>query len=666
MRILSIMSGLFLPALLIPLTVMADLEPPYHPMFDGDAVQEIRIDFYDGDFWNILADNFEDEIYLEASFQWEEFEFDTIGVRFKGGSSYMSNPTMKKSFKLDFDVFVEGQTLLGLRKINLNCNFNDPSFVREVSAYELSSEAGLPTLRTTFCALYINDTYWGLYTLVEQFDGAFIEDHFGSSEDGNLWKGDDHGTLEFLGWSPGSYYTEYELKTNEELNDWTDLIELTDRLNNTPVEYLPDTLSEVMDVNTALALLAMDNFLVNLDSYAGRGVNFYLYHMDRDDRFVFGEWDMNESWGIYNSWDYSISDLQTLDPYWVNPSVGEDRPLADILYGIDDYREVYEGHILRLMAGGADPDVLVDRMEDLRDLIRDWVYLEVAPRRLFTPANFEAAMDQNVQIGPGRYAPALETFVRNRDSWLINQLGSWNPVDGLVLNELMASNDTTIADEYDEYDDWAEIANCGSGDINLSGFFLTDDMADPFKFAFPDTVIHPGGYFIVWADDTPAQGSMHAGFKLDKDGEELYLLQGAIIVDQTTYPEIETDVSWGRWPDCTGPWYMLAQATPGAENTGGTGIGDFGTLDDPVESMLSIVSPNPISHSAVLTVLGAAGDARLDVYDISGRLVATPFDGYMNCSEAISWDASGLATGAYILRLVQDGEMVTRLVTLIQ
>ncbi|RKZ10792.1 hypothetical protein DRQ25_01865, partial [Candidatus Fermentibacteria bacterium] len=72
---------------------------------------------------------------------------------------------------------------------------------------------------------------------------------------------------------------------------------------------------------------------------------------------------------------------------------------------------------------------------------------------------------------------------------------------GLALNELMAKNDTTISDNYGEYDDWIEITNTGSNDINLSGYYLTDDAADPFKFAFPDTVIHPGDYFIVWADD---------------------------------------------------------------------------------------------------------------------------------------------------------------------
>jgi len=78
----------------------------------------------------------------------------------------------------------------------------------------------------------------------------------------------------------------------------------------------------------------------------------------------------------------------------------------------------------------------------------------------------------------------------------------------LTLNELMARNDTTIADNYAEFDDWIEITNSGPTDINLSGHYLTDDLGDPFKFAFPDTIMYPGDHFIVWVDDQSWQGPM--------------------------------------------------------------------------------------------------------------------------------------------------------------
>lgn len=127
----SILSALFHS------TVFADFNPPVHPLFDGDAVHEIHLDFYAEDRWELLEENYPDGIYLEASFDWEDTHFNSIGARFKGSSSYLSNPTMKKSFKLDFDLFVEDQEFFGLTKINLNCNFHDPSFVRKRSCYEI-------------------------------------------------------------------------------------------------------------------------------------------------------------------------------------------------------------------------------------------------------------------------------------------------------------------------------------------------------------------------------------------------------------------------------------------------------------------------------------------------------------------------------------------------
>lgn len=646
-------------------TVFADFNPPSHPLFDSDAVHEIHLYFYSVDWWELLEENYPDRTYLEASFDWEDTHFDSIGVRFKGGSSYVGNPTMKKSFKLDFDLFVEDQEFFGLSKINLNCNFHDPSFVRERCCYEICDEAGLPTVRSNFVALYINDIYWGLYTVVEQYNSNFIEDHFGSGENGNLWKGDEHGSLEYLGQYQDIYYSEFELKTNEEENDWSALIGLTYDLNNTPYEYMPDTLSQIMDLNTALALLAVDNLTVNLDSYAGRCCNYYLYQRERDNLFVFSNWDLNEAWGIFNSWELSISERQTLDPFWLSLTPCEYRPLGSILWDFEEYAAVYTGHIRRLMAGIAHQDTLIMRMEELRDLIRDHVYAEQHPMRLFTPEEFENAMTVDIPIGPGPgVIPALETFIRSRHDYLVGVLGVWNPVNGLVLNELMAKNDTTISDNYGEFDDWIEITNTGMDDINLKGFFLTDNMAEPFKFAFPDTIIQPGDHFIIWADDDPEQGSMHADFKLDADGEEVYLLDSAIVIDEVTFPELDADKSYGLWPDGTGEWEILSIATPGETNEGGTGMTrpPTGCADEELQILL----PNPLSSTEVVTLQGNEGYAKLDVFDLSGRLVCTPFEGYLCNTESFPWDVISLSTGVYFLRLSQGEKMYIRRVTIIR
>lgn len=537
---------------------------PDHPLFDGDAVHEIHLTFSQSNWWEQLRSNFEgqdDPIYLEAGFRWSDIELDTIGVRFKGNSSY-NYPGEKKSFKLDFDEFVDGQEVYGLDKLNLNNVFLDPSFVREKVCYEICEAAGLPTVRTNYAAVYINGTYWGLYLLVEQFDQEFIEGRFGASEGGNLWKGEDHGSMEYLGDNESAYYSSYELKTNEEENDWSAIVELTDGLNNTATADLPAVIEPLIDVHSALTMLAIDNLTVNLDSYIGRCVNYYFYHRDSDSRVTFAKWDVNESWGIF-TFNMSVNQLQQLDPYWTSTSHGEYRPLAEKLWSVDAYDTVYRGILRRMMVQEADPDTLMARMGELRNMIQSYVYND--SNKMFSNSEFDSAMSSNINEGH-RTIPALETFIRNRHAYLQSTLGTWTPVDGLVINELSADNVSVMSDEQGDFDDWIEITNTSSAPIALNGLSLTDDLAVPNAYVFPNVTLSPGEYLIVWADGEPGQGDYHAEFKLDSDGESLFLMDSGVIVDTTLFPALGSDKSWGRLPDGTGDWTILGQASPGAAN----------------------------------------------------------------------------------------------------
>ena len=70
----------------------------------------------------------------------------------------------------------------------------------------------------------------------------------------------------------------------------------------------------------------------------------------------------------------------------------------------------------------------------------------------------------------------------------------------IVINEIMASNDNTVADEYGEYDDWIEIYNKGTNSINLNNYYLSDDISNLTKYIFPDFILGPNEYFnCKWA-----------------------------------------------------------------------------------------------------------------------------------------------------------------------
>jgi len=143
----------------------------------------------------------------------------------------------------------------------------------------------------------------------------------------------------------------------------------------------------------------------------------------------------------------------------------------------------------------------------------------------------------------------------------------------VVINELMAANQTTIRDPQGHYDDWIELLNVSDHDVDLSGMYLTDRKDNPRKWAFPKgTALAPGAYLIIWADEHGnADSGLHANFKLSRSGETVILIdadqRGNALLDSVTFGEQKPDAAFGRLPDGKGPFRVLP-ATPAAKNKG--------------------------------------------------------------------------------------------------
>lgn len=137
------------------------------------------------------------------------------------------------------------------------------------------------------------------------------------------------------------------------------------------------------------------------------------------------------------------------------------------------------------------------------------------------------------------------------------------PTDRLFISEIVASQITSDMDGSGVSEDWVEIYNDNNTDINIGGFYLTDNLDNLIKFRisseFPDsTTIGAKSYKVFWADDHPEQGVCHLGFKLSGKSEQLGLvgLEGKEIIDSVSYPEQYSNFSYSRL-DNTGPWKFL-------------------------------------------------------------------------------------------------------------
>ena len=140
----------------------------------------------------------------------------------------------------------------------------------------------------------------------------------------------------------------------------------------------------------------------------------------------------------------------------------------------------------------------------------------------------------------------------------------------LVINEFMASNDTTIADTSGEFADWVEIYNPSDEAVDLAGMTFSDgDDASAIPTGFPDiTTIPAGGFIFVWFDKDPDEGPLHINAKLSDGGESVILFDtdGTTVIDSIDFGEQFTDVSTGRFPDSSDTWDLTVTPTPGAAN----------------------------------------------------------------------------------------------------
>ncbi len=169
---------------------------------------------------------------------------------------------------------------------------------------------------------------------------------------------------------------------------------------------------------------------------------------------------------------------------------------------------------------------------------------------------------------------------------LNNSLYAQQPA--IYINEFLASNISTNADmvDFGDFSDWIELYNGEDSSVDISGFFITDDLANPTKWQIPaNTIIPAKGYYLIWADDfddIPGQNYIrswwpsniryttqwsHTNFKLAKEGEEvgLYNTTGELL-DTIIYGGQVEDVSYGRKPDGTSNWFYFGEPTPSSSN----------------------------------------------------------------------------------------------------
>lgn len=740
-------------------------------LYDLTTIQTIEITFAESN-WDELLDAAyasTSDYILAQSVAVNGITFDSVGVKYKGNSSYRADQT-KNPFHIELDTYKDHE-YEGYTDIKLSNGTNDPSFLREVLSYQILRQY-MDAPLSNYANVYVNGNLLGLYSNVESISRKFIGSRFGSKENaffecsppaGAGPQSTDLPNLVYLGEDSTAYYEAYELKSDA---GWGELIDLCDTLANYTA-----AIEEILDVDRALWMLAFNNVLVNLDSYTGGfSQNYYLYRSDNG-RFLPVVWDLNESFG-----QFSMTGLGNLNSTTAKQQLDHllhendaTRPLIRELLAVPTYKKRYLAHMKTIVEENfADGDYEETGLE-LQALIDASVQAD--GNKFYTYAEFLANLTEDVggRPGPGgggsrnpgitnlmdaraTYLLALSdlsatepaisevtvsetspeigetvtltTTVTSADAVYLNyrtgeydvfttvellddgtagddtagdgtytftlevtdaeiqyyvyaenaDIGKFSPVRAaheyytltaqtvtteagdLVINELLAGNDSIQADQDGEFDDWLELYNNSGAAIDLSGYFLTDDEDEPMQWTFPNgTTITAGGYLIVWADEDEDQAGLHANFKLSGGGETIVLSDASgTVLDRVTYGEQTDDISYGRFPNGTGDFQTMTP-TYSAENTDGT----TATANPAWADLGLTVTPNPAVECVSIRFSGGTINER----DYQIRLVSTDGREVLRSTlprgdQATILDVRNLPSMLYFL-VVTDGQGVS-------
>jgi spore coat protein CotH len=331
-----------------------DAAPEQDP-FDGESVLEVSLELTDEDWEAARAEGRDaarvlsgcgdpsfDYSWVEAAVTIGDETVTRAGVHKKGFLGSLS--TKRPSLNVDFSRFVSGQGLLGLSRMTLNNNRQDPTNARQCLAYRLFRDAGLRAPRCAIAHVRVNGEDLGYFSHVEPIKKPFLERAFGD-DSGNLYEG--QGT-DFT----AELISRIEKKTNEREADFSDVEQLVEALE-VDDEQLLARLAEHLDVARFIRFWALETLVGHWDGYTGNANNFMLYKNPESGLFEFIPWGADGAFGEHAFIpDYPPSRLVT-------------TILPRRLYALAETREAYEAELRDLLEHVWDEQRLLDMLDTI-------------------------------------------------------------------------------------------------------------------------------------------------------------------------------------------------------------------------------------------------------------------------------------------------------------
>lgn len=731
--------------------------------YDDTIIRRIDLVFSQANYWQLLTQNYATRTNIMAKMLVDSVEYDSVGVHFKGNTSYNMAQGQKKSFGIDIDFYRPWQEVMGYETLNLNNAFEDASFLREF-LYSHLIRKHTTGLRSSFARLYLNGQDWGLYPNIQQLNQDYLKEWF-VTNNGTLWRADKpagtggggpgpgggwgDGTAAFnnLGTDTTTYKQYYTLKKAHKAYPWDDLVLDCRALNTIPATNMGDSIQHYFDLDRTLWFLACEILFTDDDSYVYKGkMDYYHYWEPETGRMIPLEFDGNSAISLQAATQWS--------PFYNVSKVN--YPLLNKLLNVPEIRQRYLAHVRTIAKTSLDPNIVNPQIDMWKGFIDAQVQSD--PKKLYSYSAFGTEVTELKNFFTTRYnyimgntevaeiAPIITNpeYAVNGQAWTypatnepVNvtcEVSSSNgilstdlyystdftgsfekiqmfddgthndgaagdgvfgatipgmpsatnvrfyiaatanntaksvsympegaehdvyfyhvnpalsPNQSVAINEIMASNSSSVQDNMGEYDDWIELYNKSGVSIDLTGYTLSDNNYNITKWELPvGTILPPNDYLIIWADEDSSQGVFHANFKLSAgEGEYLLLLDpSGLIVDSMSFGAIPSDMGYARVPNGIGS-FVIQQHTFDANNQ----ATDIDLAMNPVSLKFY---PNPARNQVTIAQDKAwEGAIDIQVFNTLGQPVIS-----MTLQENQTIDLTNWSAGVYYFRYGNKSE----------
>ncbi len=370
-------------------------------LFDQNSIQEIRLSVNSRDLATLRA-NTALNTYYTADLTWKSVKVRNVGIRSRGQGS--RNP-IKPGLRVDIARYTTGQTFVGLSTIILDNLWQDDALIRERLAFTIFEKMGEPAPRESFCRLYINNEYQGLYAITEEIDGDFAKRVTGETN-GTMfeyhWFSDNQWRAEDLV-DVASYKVLLEPRTHTLDADSTlygPIQQLFKEVNGPDDAVWRSRVEQYIDLPQFMRHVAIEQFLADNDGILGaQGLNnFYLYRFQGTQKHRLFVWDRDQSFLFVDS------PIATTD---ANVLFRRAMTQADL-------RETYLSTLERCAQLSAADDFLLLEIDRLIGIIHAAATEDTRKQFAADPARFDAAVDFIRTFAVVRPAHVLAAVARIR------------------------------------------------------------------------------------------------------------------------------------------------------------------------------------------------------------------------------------------------------------